>query len=282
MRLNGLQHSGARARTWLGAALAFSAALAMAASTGAGCSSDGSSDDNNATADAGDDSSAGSGATAGSSGNGGTGGTGATGGQGGTGGAGGSGGEAGDAGSDAPMDVATDPFVDAPPRPSPTGPMTVVMFGELDGIDLTGTYEMDGSVADVCGDGFVVERQNEFGTVGARFDWVDDQSNLAPFVGTYDESYGFNIQINRQLKIDGATKTLLLRAGQSFNPGDVDAGAAQYDSDLEGEVYQADFDTSGEFDSFFVIRRAERFVDTWEGTVEGELYIWFAGTCTNG
>lgn len=218
------------------------------------CGSD--SKDDPPTDDAGSDVS-----TAGSAGSGGAGG----------GAGGGSGGESQDASLDAfadvdAMDAAGDPFADAPPRPTLDGPMTIVLFGELDGIDLTGTYDQDpGST--VCGAGFSATRDDGVGG-SVVISWQDDMTSLVPTLGDYDARYGFDLSVTKFVRIDDAPKQVYFRAGQTY-PG----------SALSGNVSHSDLVASGTFEAFFEVTSAERVVDTNEGLKSGKLYIWIAGSC---
>ncbi|MCA9646506.1 MAG: hypothetical protein H6718_34095 [Polyangiaceae bacterium] len=192
-------------------------------------------------------------------------------GEGGIGGSGGSGGatpdasDDGQAGSDA-MDAATDPFADAPPRPDLNGPMQIVLFGELDGIDVTGTYDQDpGST--VCGEGFTATREDGVGG-SVVISWQDDMTTLVPTVGDYDARYGFDITVTKFVRIDDTPKQVSFRAGQTY-PG----------STLSGNVSHSDLIASGTLEAFFEITSAERVVDSNEGLKSGQLYLWVAGSC---
>ncbi|MEZ4374035.1 MAG: hypothetical protein R3B07_24645 [Polyangiaceae bacterium] len=200
-----------------------------------------------------------------------SGGTGGSGGSGGTGATAGTGGEAPDASADGEadadvMDAATDPFADAPPRPLLTGPMTIVLYGELDGVDLTGTYDMDpGST--VCGEGFTATREDGVGG-SVVVSWQDDMTSLVPTLGDYDARYGFDISVTKFVRINDTPKQVHFRVGQTY-PGSV----------MSGNVSHSDLVTSGTLEAFFDITSAERVVDTNEGLKSGQLYLWIAGSC---
>ena len=188
-----------------------------------------------------------------------------------------------DSSADVVVDVGLDRFADAPPRPGPTDPMTVVLFGQLDGIDLTGSYEFfetddAGASLDICGaasspmdagqiTGFDLRRTDEFeGTViNVRY---SDPVVSNPVVGTYDQFDSWDFTISRFAKIDGATKLVTFRAGQVTT-----------DSELLGDVRAEDLDGTGSLDAFFHITKARRVVDVDEGIKDGDLFLWIAGTC---
>ncbi len=229
--------------------------LALLLATSLGCSSE---DAAGGAADAGGDTSqAGAAGSAGSGGGGG-------------GAAGGSGGGVSDASADTQLDTAdatTDPFVDAPPRPSVDGPMTIVLYGELDGVDLTGTYDQTTGGGTICGDGFRVERDDGLGG-SVVIHWQDDTTSLVPTVGAFNASYGFDFTISRFVRIDDVAKQLTFRAGQTY-PG----------SALAGDVTRSDLAATGKLEAFFTISSAERVVDVNEGIKTGTLYLWVAGSC---
>ncbi|MCA9631435.1 MAG: hypothetical protein KC766_27445 [Myxococcales bacterium] len=200
-----------------------------------------------------------------------TAGSGGAGGSGGSAGAGATGGESQDAsidvdGGEDAMDAASDPFVDAPPRPTIDGPMTIVLYGELDGVELTGTYDQDPGNT-VCGPGFTATREDGLGG-SVVISWQDDMTSLVPTLGDYDARYGFDISVTKFMRIDNTPKQIHFRVGQTY-PG----------SAMSGNVSQSDLVTSGTLEAFFEITSAERVVDTNEGLKSGKLYLWVAGSC---
>ncbi len=214
----------------------------------------------------------------------GTGGTAGDGGVAGTGGAGGTEPDASiDASDDGPADAPIDMFGDAPPRPDPTDPMAVVLFGDLDGIDLTGTYTFSlvsdsGASLDRCGAasqpqdagaivGFDIRRSDEFDATVVTVRYSDPIVPNPP-VGPYDQSDWWDISISRFARIDGSTRLVTFRAGQ------VTTG-----SELLGDVRAEDLDGAGHLDAFFHITKARRVVSVDEGIKDGNLYLWVGGTC---
>lgn len=145
--------------------------------------------------------------------------------------------------------------------------MTVVLFGELDGVELTGTYDQTAGAGTICGDGFRLERDDGLGA-SVVIKWQDDMTSLVPTVGAFDASYGFDFTISRFLRIDDVPKQLSFRAGQTY-PG----------SALSGDVTLSDLAATGKLEGFFTITSAERVVDTNEGLKTGTLYLWVAGSC---
>lgn len=198
-------------------------------------------------------------------------GTGGTGGSSGAGGSAGSDTDAGDASVDAPIDavadVATDPFADAPPPPDPGSPVSIVLFGEMDGVDVTGVYDMGSIPAVACGPGYDVERTSPT-TDSVTIRWLDTVVDLDPPVGSYDESDNFEIVISKFIKVDGSTKRLTLRAGQPYPA-----------SQVLGSVDAQDLSAAGTLTANFHVTKARRFVDQDEGIVDGSVYVWVAGNC---
>ncbi len=179
-----------------------------------------------------------------------------------------------DVGGDVVMDVAVDPFADAPARPIATDPLSVVLFGHVDGIDVTGTYDLGedaGGPADVCGPGFEVERTNEIGTTVA-IRW-SDMVNANPPPDTYDQFDAFDFTISRFMRVDGALRQITIRAGQVTT-----------DSELLGTVHSEDLDATGTIDAEFHITKAgvvglSGDPDASTTISDGDLFLWVAGTC---